>query len=282
KSLEEYNLDNRLVERLRTQAEGILIAGAPGMGKSTFAQALAEFYRSMNRVVKTIESPRDLQLPPDVTQYSKTAAEPSELHDVLLLSRPDYTIYDELRDTEDFNIFIDLRLAGIGMVGVIHATTPMDAIQRFTGRTDLGLIPSIIDTVIFMKEGEVSKIYTLETIVKIPKGMKNADLARPTIVVKNFLSGEPEYELYVFGEQTFIVPVRRRKVDYEEKIKEEIEVILRDQVSDFDVRVEGERLMLYVSKEDIPILIKKFSKKLNRFAKRMSMNMEIIPKREYR
>ncbi|MEM3648923.1 MAG: ATPase, T2SS/T4P/T4SS family, partial [Thermoproteota archaeon] len=256
---------------------GILIAGAPGMGKSTFAQALAEFYRSMNKVVKTIESPRDLQLPPDVTQYSKTAAEPSELHDVLLLSRPDYTIYDELRDTNDFNIFIDLRLAGIGMVGVIHATTPMDAIQRFTGRTDLGLIPSIIDTVIFMKEGEVSKIYTLETVVKIPKGMRNADLARPTIVVKNFLTGEAEYELYVFGEQTFIVPVRRKKTGYEEKLKEEVQAIVRNQISDFDIRIEGDRLILYANKEDIPILVKKYNKKLNRFAKRINMNIEISP-----
>jgi ATPase len=278
RSLEEYNLDNRLIERLRTQAEGILIAGAPGMGKSTFAQALAEFYRLMNRVVKTIESPRDLQLPPDVTQYSKTAAEPSELHDVLLLSRPDYTIYDELRDTNDFNIFIDLRLAGIGMVGVIHATTPMDAIQRFTGRTDLGLIPSIIDTVIFMKDGEVSKIYTLETVVKIPKGMKNADLARPTIVVKNFLTGEPEYELYVFGEQTFIVPVRKKKTGYEERLREEIQAVVHNQISDFDIRIEGDRLILYANKEDIPILVKKFNKKLNRFAKRINMNIEISPR----
>ncbi|NHV99220.1 MAG: Flp pilus assembly complex ATPase component TadA [Thaumarchaeota archaeon] len=277
RSLEEYNLADKLVERLRTQAEGILIAGAPGMGKSTFAQALAEFYRSMNKVVKTIESPRDLQLPPDVTQYSKTAAEPSELHDVLLLSRPDYTIYDELRDTNDFNIFIDLRLAGIGMVGVIHATTPMDAIQRFTGRTDLGLIPSIIDTVIFMKEGEVSKIYTLETVVKIPKGMRNADLARPTIIVKNFLTGEVEYELYVFGEQTFIVPVRKKKTGYEEKLKEEVQAIVHNQISDFDIRVEGDRLILYANKEDIPILVKKYNKKLNRFAKRINMNIEISP-----
>ncbi|MEM2981402.1 MAG: ATPase, T2SS/T4P/T4SS family [Thermoproteota archaeon] len=281
RSLEEYRLAEKLVERLRSQAEGILIAGAPGMGKSTFAQALAEFYRSMNRVVKTIESPRDLQLPPDVTQYSKTAAEPSELHDVLLLSRPDYTIYDELRDTNDFNIFIDLRLAGIGMVGVIHATTPMDAVQRFTGRTDLGLIPSIIDTVIFMKEGEVSKIYTLETVVKIPKGMRNADLARPTIVVKNFLTGEAEYELYVFGEQTFIVPVRKKKTGHEERLKEEIQAIVRNQMSDFDIKIEGDRLMLYVSKGDIPMLVKKYSKKLNRFAKRIGMNIEITPQNKH-
>ncbi|MEM3569795.1 MAG: hypothetical protein QXI20_09690, partial [Candidatus Jordarchaeales archaeon] len=141
----------------------------------------------------------------------------------------------------------------------------------------LGLIPSIIDTVIFMKEGEVSKIYTLETVVKIPKGMRNADLARPTIVVKNFLTGEAEYELYVFGEQTFIVPVRRKKTGYEERLREEVQAIVRNQISDFDIRIEGDRLILYANKEDIPILVKKYNKKLNRFAKRINMNIEISP-----
>ncbi|RLG61691.1 ATPase, partial [Candidatus Geothermarchaeota archaeon] len=71
-SLEDYNLPPELIRRLRERAEGILIAGAPGEGKSTFSQALAEFYRGMGKVVKTIESPRDLQLPMDITQYSKS------------------------------------------------------------------------------------------------------------------------------------------------------------------------------------------------------------------
>jgi hypothetical protein len=37
--------------------------------------------------------------------------------------------------------------------------------------------------------------------------------------------------------------------------------------------------MLYVNKKDIPILVKRFSKKLNRFAKRINMNVEIILRR---
>ncbi len=40
-SLEEYKLSEKLKQRISEQAEGILIAGSPGMGKSTFAQALA-------------------------------------------------------------------------------------------------------------------------------------------------------------------------------------------------------------------------------------------------
>ncbi|MEM3926578.1 MAG: ATPase, partial [Desulfurococcaceae archaeon] len=57
--LEDYNLSPELIKRLNERAEGILIAGAPGMGKTTFAQALAEYYMRMNKIVKTIESPRD-------------------------------------------------------------------------------------------------------------------------------------------------------------------------------------------------------------------------------
>jgi ATPase len=70
-------------------------------------------------------------VPDEVTQYSFSYAPHSEIRDILLLSRPDYTIYDEVRNQEDFMLFKDLRLAGIGLVGVIHATNPIDSVQRF-------------------------------------------------------------------------------------------------------------------------------------------------------
>lgn len=207
--LEDYDLPEKLFRRLLERAEGILIAGAPGMGKTTFAQALAEFYARQGRVVKTIESPRDMRLPPEITQYSKNYAELGELHDILLLSRPDYTVYDELRSDEDFQLYIDLRLAGIGMIGVIHATTPIDAIQRFIRRVELGMIPSIVDTVIFIDQGRVAKVYELSITVKLPTGLKEAELSRPVVEVRDFITGELEYEIYTFGEQTMVVPVRR-------------------------------------------------------------------------
>jgi len=206
--LEDYNLPEKLLRRLMERAEGILIAGAPGMGKTTFAQALAEFYARQGKIVKTIESPRDMRLPPIVTQYSKTYAGIGELHDILLLSRPDYTVFDELRNDEDFKLYVDLRLAGIGMVGVLHATSPIDAIQRFIRRVELGMIPSIVDTVIFIHEGRVEKVYELSIKVKLPTGLREAELTRPVVEVRDFLTGDLEYEIYTFGEQTMVVPVK--------------------------------------------------------------------------
>ncbi|MEM4576516.1 MAG: PINc/VapC family ATPase [Candidatus Nezhaarchaeales archaeon] len=276
--LEEYGLPSKLLERLDSHAEGILIAGAPGMGKSTFAQALAEYYRRKNKVVKTIEAPRDLQLPQDITQYSKSVASSQEIHDVLLLSRPDYTIFDEMRDTDDFKLYADLRLAGVGMVGVVHATSPIDAIQRFVGRVELGMIPSIVDTVLFISEGNVKKVYSIETTIKIPHGLKEEDLARPVVVVKDFLTDEPEYELYVFGERTFVVPVKKSLKIPSSIITKALEHALSKVTTEFELEMPEEGVaFVYVPRHHLPLVMKRCRKKLDRISKRFDMHIEVRP-----
>ncbi len=258
--LEDYNLPPKLVRRLEERAEGILIAGAPGMGKTTFAQALAEYYMRKRKVVKTIESPRDMRLPPDITQYSKVYASPDELHDILLLSRPDYTVFDEMRTDDDFKLYVDLRLAGIGMIGVVHATTPIDAVQRFLRRVDLGMIPSIIDTVIFIEEGEVRKVYELNMTVKLPTGLREAELARPVVEVKDFLTGQLEYEIYTFGEQTIVVPVRGLGIT---GLENRLRRILHNIVPTAEIRVEGSNVTILVPREDLRSL-KRLRRKLRK------------------
>ena len=125
---------------------------------------------------------------------------------MLLLSRPDYTIFDEVRNHEDFRLFADLRLSGIGMLGVIHATASIDAIQRFVGRIDLGIIPNVLDTVLFVRNGKVEKAYSVSIQVKVPGGMIESDLARPVVVIHDFETGKLEYEIYSYGEETIVVP----------------------------------------------------------------------------
>ena len=272
-SLEDYNLPRKLMKRLEEQAEGILIAGPPGMGKTTFAQALAEFYSSMGQVVKTIESPRDMVLPPEVTQYSKTAGSLKEIYDVLLLSRPNYTVFDEMRNATDFKLYADLRLAGVGMIGVVHATTPMDAIQRFIDKVELGLIPSIIDTVIFIEKGHISKVYALETTVKIPHGLAEKSLARPTIVIKNFMTGEPEFELYVFGKRTFVVPLKSRR----NRVEEAVDSFLSRYIPEYRIEiVEGEAI-IFIPPAYMPSLSRNRMRKLDKLVRRFGLHLRIEP-----
>ena len=167
-SLSDYTISEPLMERLTARAEGIVISGSPGSGKSTLASGLANFYHDQGKIVKTFESPRDLQVNTGITQYSKLDGSFDNTADILLLVRPDYTIFDEVRRREDFTTFSDLRLTGVGMVGVIHANSPLDAIQRFIGKIELGIIPNVLDTVVFVNNGDIEKVYGLELKVKVP------------------------------------------------------------------------------------------------------------------
>jgi ATPase len=207
--LDSYKHSSELKGRLREGQRGILIAGPPGSGKSTFAAGVAEYLLKCNYVVKTLESPRDLQVPPEITQYGPLEGSMEASADILLLVRPDYTIYDEVRKTKDFRVFADMRLAGVGMIGVVHANKPIDALQRLLGRVELGMIPQVVDTVVFIEKGEVSKVLDVEFTVKVPAGMTEADLARPVIVVKDFETGTVEYEMYTYGEEIVVMPVTK-------------------------------------------------------------------------
>lgn len=278
-SIEDYELSEKLLERLRDRAEGILIAGAPGEGKTTFAQALAEWYASMGKVVKTMEKPRDLQVSEEITQYTALNGRMELTGDILLLVRPDYTIFDEMRKTSDFKIYADLRLAGVGMVGVVHATKPIDAVQRFIGRVELGMIPQIVDTVIFIKAGNVAKVLTLEYLVKVPSGMKEEDLARPVIEVRNFETGELEYEIYTYGEEISVVPVKKEEKApalklAEKRLKQEIKKFLPDVYAEVEI-VSPHKAVIYADEFDIPAIIGKKGKRITELEKRIGISIDV-------
>lgn len=277
-NLEDYQLSEKLRKRIFSQAEGILIAGSPGEGKSTFAAALTEFYVGLNKIVKTIEAPRDLQLKDEVTQYAISHGSSQEIHDILLLSRPDYTVFDEMRNFEDFRLFSDLRLAGIGLAGVVHATNPVDAIQRFIGKTELGIIPQIIDTVIFIKSGRVHKVLSLKMVVKVPSGMTEEDLARPVVEIRDFESNALEYEIYSYGEETTVVPVTIKKETPLEKLAAlQIQNTLRKMVSDAEVEmVSSHKANVYIPKEEIARVIGKNGETVKELEKRLGLGINVL------
>lgn len=283
-SLHDYKLSEKLIKRLDEKAEGVFIAGPPGAGKSTFAQALAEFYRNKGKIVKTMESPRDLVVSDEITQYSPLEGSMEKTADILLLVRPDYTIYDEVRKTTDFNIFADMRLAGVGMAGVVHGTRAIDAVQRMLKRVELGMVPQIIDTVIFIKDGEIKKVYGIDLTVKVPHGMMDAELSRPVIDVKDFETEKVEYEIYTFGDETIVMPVKKEEKSAMSKLAEERIVERLEKMfprAGIKAEVKGNRANVFMSEKYIPAIIGRGGERIEKLEKELGIKIQVNPIEQY-
>ena len=280
-TLDDYEFADELRERFLEQKRGVLIAGSPGAGKSTFAQAVAEFLNDNDYAVKTMEKPRDLQVGPEITQYGALGGKMENTADSLLLVRPDYTIYDEVRKTNDFEVFSDMRMAGVGMVGVVHASRAIDALQRLVGRVELGMIPQIVDTVVYIEAGEVHTVYDVTTEVKVPAGLTAEDLARPVIQVTNFETGTPEYEIYTFNRQVVTVPLNETEENTETGVgriaKQEIEREIRSVAhGHVDVELQGnDGAVVYVSEGDIGTVIGKGGDRISDIERRLGIDIDV-------
>jgi len=280
--LEDYKLHEELQKRLVSGSEGVLISGPPGSGKSTFAASVAEFLVSQGKIVKTFEQPRDLQVGPEVTQYAPLEGDWEQTAELLLLVRPDYTIFDEIRKTRDFRVFSDMRLAGVGMIGVVHATDTVSSIQRFIGRIELGMIPHVINTVIYINAGKVEKVYEVTLTVKMPSGMQEEDLTRPVVEIRDFETKKLEYEIYTYGEENVIVPVKDKEKEGSPARKLAAGAV-KKMIGHYDPNAEVElvsdtRANIRVKSDVIPRLIGAKGKNISELEKKIGIRLSVEPK----
>ena len=203
--------------------------------------------------------------------------------------RSKHTVYR--RKNHDFNIFAEMRLAGVGMIGVVHATRPIDAIQRISSRVELGVIPSIVDTSIYIEDGEVKEVYDTKMTVKVPTGMKEADLARPVIEVRDFETGELKNEIYTYGEQTIVMDIDLvNKNENDESYKSSVDKIAEKEIlrkikktlpkkAKVDVEViSPDRANIYIPEGLIPKIIGKNGKRIAEIEEKIgiSLGVEVI------
>jgi ATPase len=281
-ALEDYALHDELRTRLREHSRGIFISGPPGSGKSTFAQAVADFLQGLGVLVKTMESPRDLQVAEEVTQYAPLEGSMELTGDVLLLVRPDYVIYDEVRKTDDFKVFADMRLAGVGLIGVTHANRAIDAVQRLIGRVELGMIPQVVDTIIHIEKGSIKEVMDLVFTVKVPAGMMEADLARPVIEVRDFHTKRALFEIYTYGEQVVVMPVAKAGAAGGAKSRLAEGALMKYMRAyvegDVQVEMEGEhKATVFVEEWEVPRLIGKAGKNIQRIEQDLGVRIDVQP-----
>jgi ATPase len=125
----------------------------------------------------------------------------------------------------------------------------LDAIQRFIGKIELGIIPNVLDTVVFVNNGDIEKVYDLELKVKVPTGMTESDLARPVIEIRNFEDNVLEHEIYTFGEENVIVPVVKRGE------KAGIEKLAEDKIKDYFKKYDSNALVEILSANRVKVIV---------------------------
>lgn len=206
-SLDDYAGADGLTERLSGRRSGILIAGAPGVGKTTLAQNCAIFLMENGAIVKTMEAPRDMQVPDLISQYTALDGSMEATAEMVMLLRPDYVIYDELHRTEDFRVFADMRLAGVGMIGVLHAENVHAALLRFLNRVDFGTLSRVIDTIVLVEEGRIAHICDLEFGLRTPDSIPGDGAVTPVVTVVDAATGSAALEVFRYDGEMVIMPL---------------------------------------------------------------------------
>jgi ATPase len=296
-SLDDYNMAPEIKRRILGTRRGMLIAGPPGAGKTTLAQSLATFLADSDFIVKTMEAPRDLQVPDHITQYTALEGSMINTAEALLLVRPDYVIFDELRKNEDFGVFADMRLAGMGMIGVVHAMAVHDALQRFCGRVDYSVLPQVINTIIYVSRGEIIKVYDLELVIKVPEGMP-ADLhPRPVVVVREHARQQIEIEVFRYEGETLVMPLKKpaeepaaplpapaqpeENVAWRAAEKEIQREIGRYTDGPVEVRIINDnKAVVYIEDKDVPAAIGKGGKNVAAIVNKLGIGIDIRPRSE--
>ena len=109
--------------------------------------------------------------------------------------------------------------------------------------------------------------------------MTESDLARPIVVISDFETRRAEYELYSYGEETVVVPVREGDKAPSHKLAEDcIEAEMRKHCSRCSVDVISDnKCIVFVPEEEIKALIGVGGRNISGIEKKVGMSIDVKP-----
>ena len=194
------SLPSDAADRLRQAMRGdetILVAGAPGAGKTTLVNALLSEVPPDRRVV-TCEEVFEVQVDlPDLTQMQTRdlgldgAGEISlrELVRASLRQRPDRIVVGEVRGAEGLDLLLALN-AGCAGLATLHANSARDALHKLVGYCVLAgenvvidyvrsSVASVVDLVVHLRRLADGRV--VEEIIRVRDQLSEGDFGSDTI-----------------------------------------------------------------------------------------------------
>ena len=114
--------------------------------------------------------------------------------------------------------------------------------------------------------------------------MKEADLARPVVEVRDLITGHTEYEIYSYGEENVVMPTSKVKPESKESAAKALaKGVLQKELSRYDPGVEIEftsedRITARVMSDKIARLIGKGGKNIESVEKQLGVKISVEPK----
>jgi ATPase len=169
-----------------------------------------------------------------------------------------------------------------------------DAVQRFLDRVDFGVLPQTIDTIIFVREGEITRVYDIDFSMGIPEGMSGENNIRPLIAIIDHETGEREFQIFKYEGETIVMPLVREGALPVVKVEKEEEKItwkltereIQREIGRFtdgyvDVRMQSDnKAVVYIDDKDVPAAIGKGGKNVAGIVNKLSIGIDIRPRSE--
>ncbi len=115
--------------------------------------------------------------------------------------------------------------------------------------------------------------------------MSEEDLARPVVIVKDFINDVTEYEIYVFGEEIFVTPISKsRRISpaiSDKRLVGRIVRVLRKYVPPEEISIvkdDDGSIVIQVPDAYIGAVISKGLPKLENIRRKFNVQLKVKPK----